>query len=98
MVLLTIFQLKGDSYLVNIREHLINTTGKEWSISSVFVPLDRLEKAGYLTTYTGDPEPKRGGKAIKYYRLTNAAVKALEEVKALHNTFWNDIEEIAIEG
>ena len=51
MVLLSVFQLKGNSYLVKIREHLIKITGKEWSISSVYVPLEKLRKEGYLDMY-----------------------------------------------
>ncbi|MFC1724467.1 hypothetical protein ACFL4T_02490 [candidate division KSB1 bacterium] len=98
MVLLSVFQLKGNSYLVKIREHLIQITGKEWSISSVYVPLEKLRKEGYLDTYIGAPEPKKGGKAIKYYKLTKTAVGALEEVRSILDTMWDNADGLAVEG
>ena len=98
MVLLTVYMLKGNSYLVKIRENLIETTGKEWSISSVYVPLEKLRKEGFLDMYVGTPEPKKGGKAIKYYKLTKKAISALEEVRSLHNVMWKNAEGLAIEG
>ena len=98
MVLLSVYQLKGNSYLVKIREHLIEITGKEWSISSVYVPLEKLRKEGYLDMYVGAPEPKKGGKAIKYYKLTKMAVEALSEVKSIHDSLWDKADGLAVEG
>jgi len=98
LILLTIFRLKGKSYLIEIREHLIKHTEKKWSLSSVYVPLDRLRRDGYLDTVLGNPEPKRGGKAIKYYQLTKKSLTALEEVKNIHDVMWDGITKLADGG
>ncbi|OGU55518.1 MAG: hypothetical protein A2V66_07110 [Ignavibacteria bacterium RBG_13_36_8] len=98
LVLLAIHQLQGNSYLIQIREFLIENTGKEWSISSVYVPLDRLTKEEYLKEVIGNPTAKRGGKAIKYYQLTDEGMKALAELKALNETMWKGLEGLAAEG
>lgn len=98
LVLLAIHQLQGNSYLIRIRELLIENTGKDWSISSVYVPLDRLTKEGYLKEIIGNPTAKRGGKAIKYYELTDEGMSALAKLKALNETMWKGLEGLAAEG
>jgi hypothetical protein len=44
LVLLSVFRLKDNAYLISIQDHLNRFTGKDWSISSVYIPLSRLEK------------------------------------------------------
>jgi PadR family transcriptional regulator, regulatory protein PadR len=91
LVLLTIFQLKGNSYLVRIREFLIENTGKDWSISSVYVPLSRLTRDGYLREIIGNPTAKRGGKAIKYYELSEDGKAVLQELNELNQVMWKGL-------
>jgi PadR family transcriptional regulator PadR len=98
LVLLAIFQLRGNSYLVRIREHLIENTGKDWSISSVYVPLDRLTKMEFLKTTIGEPTSRRGGKAIKYYEITDDGRKALSEQKTINETMWKGVRNITAGG
>ena len=91
LVLLSVFQLKDKAYLISIQDHLTRFTGKEWSISSVYIPLNRLEKREYLKTTTGEATEKRGGKAIKYYRLTKIGLQALAELEAMNETMWRGV-------
>lgn len=91
LVLLSIFQLKKNAYLISIQDHLTRFTGKEWSISSVYIPLNRLEKREYLKTTIGEATEKRGGKAIKYYQLTKSGFKALAELEAINETMWKGV-------
>ena len=97
LILITIYRLGNQSSLVKIRESLLASTGKEWSISSIYVPLDRLERAGYLSASVGEPEARRGGRAVKLYQMTPEGLKALEEVKAIHDALWDGIDTLALE-
>ena len=38
----------------------------------------------------GNPSSTRGGKAIKYYELTERGVDALTETKKLHDEMWKE--------
>jgi len=67
LVLLTIWKMRDEPYSVNIRKLLSDMTGKYWSIGSVYVPLDRLEAKGFVTSYLANPTPERGGKSKRYY-------------------------------
>jgi DNA-binding PadR family transcriptional regulator len=91
LVLLAAFRLKDNAYLISIQDHLDRFTGKEWSISSVYIPLSRLEKKGYLKTTIGPITEKRGGKAIKYYHMTKKGLKALAEIDAINETMWTGV-------
>ena len=88
LVLLTIHNLGEKSSLISIREHLIEVTGKDWSVSSVYMPLDKLTRHGLLTTQLGEPSLKRGGKAVKFYSLTKKAIESLNELNQMNNLMW----------
>ena len=90
-LLLAIYHLKESAYLVNIREKLKEMTGRYLDVGTINKPLKRLEREGFLNSQLGDPTPVRGGKAIKYYTLSENAYEALEEVKALHNKIWDNV-------
>lgn len=95
LILLAIFRLKEDAYLVSIRKYLNKNTDRKWSVGNVYVPLDRMEKAGYLESYIGEPTVKRGGKAIKYYKLAKVGMAALEEIKKVNDVMWQGLDEFA---
>jgi PadR family transcriptional regulator PadR len=95
LVLLSVFRLKDKAYLISIQEHLNRFTSKDWSISSVYIPLSRLEKKDCLKTTIGEITEKRGGKAIKYYQLTQTGLKALAELKAMNETMWRGVKGLA---
>ncbi len=97
LILLTVFRLKDNAYIVKIREHLVDHTGKDWSIGAVYVPMDRLRRLGLLNTVIGEPTAKRGGKAIKYYGLTEKGVNALEEIKKVQDVMWEEFNDYAVE-
>jgi len=98
LVLLVVYYLKERATLKSIRERLITQTGKDWSISSVYVPLDRLAETGFLETILGEPTGKRGGRAKKYYRITVEGAAVLKEMREITETMWKDIERLAVEG
>ncbi len=76
LVLLTIWKMAGEPYGVNIRKFISEFTGKYWSIGSIYVPLDRLEDKGYVTSYLANPTPERGGKSKRYYQFNRAYFRA----------------------
>lgn len=96
-VLLTVHQLNGNAYLVEIQKKLKELTQKEWSVSSIYTPLDKMEQRGYLKHRIGEPTAKRGGRAIKYYSLTHEGLTVLADVKKAHNAVWSGASDIILE-
>jgi DNA-binding PadR family transcriptional regulator len=92
LILLSVWNLGNEAYGVTIRNYLIKTTGKKFSIGGIYVPLDRLVRKGLLTTYQGEPTPERGGMSKRYYRMTKKGITILNESKKVYETMWSGID------
>lgn len=90
-ILLAIHNLDDDAYLITIREKIKEYTGKYYSVGTIYAPLNRLDKLGYLETYYGDANAIRGGKAKKFYKITKQGYEALAEIKEQHDLMWNGL-------
>jgi len=97
IILFTILKLKQDAYCVPIRDKASEISGKEWSFGAVYVPLHRLEKKGFVKSFFDDPTPKRGGRSKRIYKITKAGMKALVEVRELHESMWAETPELSHE-
>jgi DNA-binding PadR family transcriptional regulator len=90
LFLLAIFRLEEPAYLVNIRDHLLEHTGKDWAFGSIYITLNKLKKKDFVTSKAGIPLNKRGGKSIQYYDLTNYGIKALKHSKQVQDIMWRE--------
>ena len=88
LILLAVFHLRDNAYLVTIRKHLKEHSRRNWSLGAVYVPLERLLKKRYLKAAIGGPIANRGRDEIKYYRLTPLGLTALEETKSINEVMW----------
>lgn len=98
LVLLSVWRLGDDAYGVSVRKHIVESTGQEWSIGSIYVPLDRLTKWGFLAAEEGEPTAERGGRRKRYFRLTPKGIRALEHLKKVQETMWSDLPGWAASG
>jgi PadR family transcriptional regulator, regulatory protein PadR len=77
MVLLALMRLGPDAYGATIRREIKARTGRELSISAVYITLSRLEDKGFVKSWVGDPTPQRGGRRRKHVSLLPAGRRAL---------------------
>ncbi|MFA8343660.1 MAG: PadR family transcriptional regulator [Rhodothermaceae bacterium] len=98
MVLLAVWKLKGNAYGVTLAEQLTEMTGQKWVLGAVYVPLERLEKKGYLKSYLSNPTKERGGRSKRMYDLTKSGLKALIDIKTLEEQMWNEISKVSLES
>jgi PadR family transcriptional regulator PadR len=94
LVLIAVLKLRDNAYSVSIYNFVNEITGKEVSVSSVYFPLERLVRKGYLQSSQGKPTPKRGGMSKRYYRLTREGIAALEDNRSLNQAAWKGIASI----
>lgn len=94
LVLIAVLRLKDKAYGISVFNYIVDLTGNEVSVSSVYFPLERLVRKGYLRTFMGEPTAKRGGMSKRYYKLTQAGVIALQDNRSLHETAWKGISDI----
>ena len=88
LILLAVLFLKDNAYGVTIRDYIIQKTAMDWTVGAVYVPLDRLAKAGFLNTTIGEPTAERGGKRKKFYTLTSRGYKSLASARRIHDAMW----------
>lgn len=96
-VLLAIWKLQNDAYTLPIREQLIRITGYEWSLGSVYTPIERLTKKGLLTSYLTEPTKERGGRHKRIYQLTPRGRQALLRVRAVEDAMWAGVTGLALD-
>ncbi len=95
LVLLALVRLGKEGYGMTVRRELEATSGRSVSIGSVYSTLDRLETKGYLSSEHGNPEPVRGGRARRTFRVKPEGLVALAHSRELLSKMWDGV---AIDG
>lgn len=94
-VLVALLRLGGESYGVPILEEIAARTGRGVSRPAVYIALRRLEAKGLLKSRLGEATAERGGRAKRYFRITRAGARQLEEARAAFVSMWADAEHLA---
>ncbi len=97
LFLLTVWMLGDNAYGVSVAEKLTKVTGKNWIMGQVYVPLERLEQKGYLTSFLSEPVSERGGRSKRLYSLTESGLKALLATRSMEEYLWKEVSIDSIE-
>ena len=93
-ILLTIWDLKEDAYLVAIRKQIHRLTGADLTVGAIHIPLTRLEKVGFIESHFGEATAKRGGRRKKIYNITKTGLEVLKEDKKKQDVLWSNFSEV----
>ena len=83
LVLLALIRLEDNAYGMTIRQTIHQRTSRAAAIGQVYSALERLELKGYLASHLTGPEPIRGGRSKKLYRLTAEGATALSASRGM---------------
>ena len=89
-VLLAVWELQDNAYLLAIKEHLSEVTSKDWSVGIIHKPLLQLEKKGFISSSITEATAKRGGRRKKNYRVTSLGVDELKNLKSEQDAMWKN--------
>jgi len=78
IILLALVRADGDAHGMIVRREIEQRTGRNISIGAVYATLERLEEKGYVSSFTGQPTPQRGGRAKRLFRVEAAGKRALQ--------------------
>ncbi len=92
LVMLAALRLGDDAYGARIQEELEGTAGRSVSISTVYVTMERLEKKGLVRSWLGEPTPVRGGRAKRYYELTDDGIDAVRLARDEFARMWSGLD------
>jgi DNA-binding PadR family transcriptional regulator len=90
LIMLSILNLRKNAYLIAIVDNLSKITRKKVSLTSVHIPLSRLEKSELIASKYGEATAIRGGRRKKIYRITDLGLEALEEHKRVSDVLWEN--------
>lgn len=91
LVMLALVRLGKVGYGMTVRRELEATSGRSVSIGSVYATLDRLEAKRYLSSSLGDPEPVRGGRGRRTFRVEPEGLKALARSRDVLAKMWEGV-------
>ena len=91
MVMLAVVRLREDAYGVPISKVIEESTGRELLVSSVYAALERLEAKGFVTSKVGEATAARGGRAKRYFRITEQGLRQVRETRGALIKLWQRI-------
>lgn len=91
LVLLALIRMGREGYGMTVRRELQSTSGRNVAIGSVYATLDRLETKGHVSSWHSDPEPHRGGRARRNFRVEPAGLVALTRSRDLLARMWDGV-------
>ena len=90
-VLVVTLRLGKGAYGRAILHELGDALGRDVAAGAVYATLDRLAAKSYVTSRLGEGTAERGGRARRYFRVTAAGVRALNEAKTALETLWQTV-------
>jgi len=88
-VLLAVIRTTPDAYGMNVRRELEKVTGRDVTIGSVYVTLDRLESKGLVgSERTARTEPN----SRRVFAVTRAGALALSDTRSMRERLWAGVE------
>ena len=82
LVLLAILRAGNNAYGVTIANEIEQHAGRTLTMATIYKTLTRLEDKDFVRATFGEPTATRGGKAKRYYRLTEEGRRELRDAIA----------------
>lgn len=90
VVMLALLRLGDGAYGATIHQEILETTGRDVSIPSVYVTLKRLEKKGLVRSVV-QATGAAGGRATRNYALRPEGERALERSREMLDSLWRGV-------
>jgi PadR family transcriptional regulator, regulatory protein PadR len=87
-VLLTVWNLRQEAYGRAVLRGVQSALAREVAAGAVYATLDRLEQKNLIDSRVEAGTEVRAGRRRRYYRLTAAGIRALNESKAALEQVW----------
>src|ERR1700693_6257657 len=94
MVMLALIRLGDNAYGVPISRELLEKTGREVALGSVYDALEPLEEKGLVSSSLGEPTSERGGRAKRYFRVTPQGLRQVRESQTALKKLWGGLPQL----
>jgi len=85
-------RLEDGAYARPIAQELEERAHRSLALGTIYVALPRLEDKGMVDSRLADSTPVQGGRAKRYYRVTEDGLEALREAQATLERLWEGLE------
>jgi PadR family transcriptional regulator PadR len=98
LILLAVLKLKENAYIVTLRRHINEITGKSINYGSLCNTLSALIRKGYIKSRESDPLPRQGGRRKVLYSLTTEGKRALKQAYKIQKLAWEGLIELIVKS
>jgi len=91
MVMAALLHLKDEAYGAAIRNEIEQKTQRTASVGAIYTTLSRMEKKGYVESQLGKSTAERGGKAKRYFQVTQDGYQVFKESVGSLNSMLDGI-------
>ena len=91
LLLLSILRLRENAYIVSLRKHIKEISGKAINYGSLCNTLSALTRKGFIQSKESIPMPKQGGRRKVLYFLTDSGKKALKQAYEIQKLVWDGL-------
>jgi PadR family transcriptional regulator PadR len=91
MVLLAILRVGENAYGVPVAREIEATGKRTVLLGAVYAALDRLQRAGLISSTLGEPTPERGGRAKRFVRVTAKGLRAIKDTQRALTALWTNV-------
>lgn len=95
LVLLAVAILSGNAYGAAITNEIEQQMGRSVNLGAVHAALSRLEEKGLVYSKLGGATAERGGRSKRFFSITMAGNKALDNMREIRNRMWDAIPKLA---
>jgi DNA-binding PadR family transcriptional regulator len=92
LILLAAWRVGDDATAATIRQEVAARGGRTLTVSSIYVTLMRLQSKGCVSSDLSDPTPVRGGKAKRYFSVTEKGIAILQETRRRMEKMWEGMD------
>ncbi|MBW8861675.1 MAG: PadR family transcriptional regulator [Acidobacteria bacterium] len=91
-VMLAVLRTGDDAYGMNVRRELEAVTGREVTIGSVYITLDRLEAKGLVTLERPSAAMRATQNSRRVFSVSPLGLRVLAETRAMRERLWAGVD------
>ena len=84
-----------EAYAVAILEEISENSSRSMDVTAIHSVLRRLEKKGFVNSEMGGATNERGGRRKRFFSLTQAGRKVIEDTMELRLSLYNKLPKLA---
>jgi PadR family transcriptional regulator PadR len=93
-VMLALIRIGDNAYGIPISREIEERSGRGVTLGSIYATLERLKTKGLVYSETGEPTPERGGRAKKYFRVTEKGLREVRQTQRVLKRLWQGLREL----